>query len=95
MEYIYSALLLHKTGQQINETNVKKVLETAGAKVDETKVKALVTSLENVDIEEVIKEATVVPMAAQAEAKVEKKEEKKEEKVSEEVAAAGLGSLFG
>ena len=55
MEYIYSALLLHKTGQQINETNVKKVLETAGAKVDETKVKALVTSLENVDIEEVIK----------------------------------------
>ena len=95
MEYIYSALLLHKTGQQINEANVKKVLETAGAKVDETKIKALVTSLENVDIEGVIKEATVVPVVAQAEAKVEKKEEKKEEKVSEEVAAAGLGSLFG
>ena len=95
MELIYSALLLHKTGQQINEANVKKVLETAGAKVDETKIKALVASLENVDIEGVIKEATVVPVAAQAEAKVEKKEEKKEEKVSEEVAAAGLGSLFG
>ena len=96
MEYIYSALLLHKTGQQINEANVKKVLETAGAKVDETKVKALVSSLENVNIEEVIKEATVVPVVSQAvEAKVEKKEEKKEERVSEETAAAGLGSLFG
>ncbi|MEK6836000.1 MAG: 50S ribosomal protein P1, partial [Nanoarchaeota archaeon] len=70
-------------------------LEAAGTRVDETKVKALVISLENVNIEEVIKEATVTQVVAQpVEAKVEK-EEKKEEKVSEETAAAGLSSLFG
>jgi len=34
MESIYAALLLHKAGGKINETNVEKVLTAAGAKVD-------------------------------------------------------------
>lgn len=97
MEYIHSALLLHKLGKEINEVNVKKVLEAAGAKVEEVKVKALVAALDGVDMEKVIKEASVTPViiSQQLVAHEEKKEDKKEEKVSEEAAAAGLGSLFG
>ena len=97
MELIYGAMLLNKLGKEVNESNVKKVLEAAGAKVEDIRVKALVTALDGVDIEKVIKEASVMPVAAQtAEVKHEAKhEEKKEEKVNEEVAAAGLGSLFG
>ncbi|HEX17359.1 MAG: 50S ribosomal protein P1 [Thermoplasmata archaeon] len=104
MEYIYSAMLLHSAGKEINEENIKKVLEAAGVKVDDARVKALVASLEGVNIEEAIKSASLVAAApAQAEAKEEKKEEekkeeekkKKEEEVSEEEAAAGLSALFG
>ena len=30
MEYIYAAMLLHKAGKPINESNVKNVLTAAG-----------------------------------------------------------------
>lgn len=105
MEYIYSAMLLHAAGKEINEKNVKKVLEAAGIEVDDAKVKALIASLEGINIDEAIRSATLVAPVAQAaptEAKEEKKEEKKEEEkkkkeeeVSEEEAAAGLSALFG
>lgn len=106
MEYMYAALLLHRAGKEINEENVKKVLEAAGVAVDDAKVKALVSALEGVDIEETIKNASsfaavAAPAAAQApaagqEQAAEKKEEKKEEeKKSEEESVAGLGALFG
>jgi len=92
-------MLLHSVGQKITEENVKKILQSAGAKVDEAKVKALVNALEGVDINEVVKQAalpvTVAPSAK--EEKVEKKEEKKveEEEKKVEEAASGLASLFG
>ncbi len=105
MEYVYTAMLLHSAGQKISETNVKKVLTAAGAKPDDARIKALVASLDGVNIDEAIKTAAV-PVAAAAptkaaeapaeekkEEKKEKKEEKKEE-VSEEEAAAGLSALF-
>ena len=102
MEYVYAALLLHKAQKEINEANVKKVLEAAGVKVDEAKVKALVSALEEVDIDEAISKtpaiATAAPAAvAEAPKEEEKKEEKKEEKEEkkEEEAAAGLSALFG
>lgn len=96
MEYIHSALLLHKLGKPVSEVNVRKVMEAAGAHVEEAKIKALVTSLENVDIDKTIKEASVMPTVAIAQPVAEmKKEDKKEEKKSEEVAVSGLGSLFG
>ena len=41
MEYIYAALLLHKTGKTVDEAHVKKVLEAAGTHVEEGRVKAL------------------------------------------------------
>lgn len=96
MEYIHTALLLNKLGKPVNETNVKRVLEAAGAHVEEAKVKALVTALDGVDVEKVIKEASVMPVVVQQPAQQEaKREEKKEDKKAEENAAAGLGSLFG
>ncbi|MFQ6060464.1 MAG: 50S ribosomal protein P1 [Thermoplasmata archaeon] len=98
MEYIYSAMILHSAGKEINEENMKKVLTAAGVKPDTTRIKALTAALEGVDIEEAISTPAVqaAPVAAPAPAEEKKKEEKKEEKkVTEEEAAAGLGALFG
>ncbi|MCD6483248.1 MAG: 50S ribosomal protein P1 [Candidatus Aenigmarchaeota archaeon] len=104
MEYIYAALLLNAVGKDVNEDNVKKVLEAAGIQVDEAKVKALVSALEGVDINEVIEKASqqafvAAPAAAApaegAEAKAEEKKEEEEEKKTEEEATAGLSALFG
>lgn len=98
MEYIYAALLLHKTGQEISEENLKKVISATGATVDEAKVKVLVSSLKGVDIEEKLSNASIAsapvssgsPAGGASEAP---KEEKKEEPKAE--AAEGLASLFG
>jgi large subunit ribosomal protein L12 len=96
MELIYSALLLHSAKQKVDEGNVTKVLQAAGITPDETKVKAMVAALENVNIDEAISKAAM-PTAAPAEAKVEKKEEKKEEDIEKkaEQAVEGLAGLFG
>ncbi len=105
MEYIYAALLLHKAGKPIKEESVKSVLTAAGVAVDESRVKALVASLEGVNIDEAIAKAAAAPVAAAAAptagaaaaaapaAKEEKKEEEKKEE--EESGMAGLGALFG
>jgi len=104
MEYIYAAMLLHTTGQEINEGNVTKVLEAAGAEVDNARVKALIAALEDVDIEEAMEKTAVAaaapaagaPAAPAAEEKPEEEEEEEEdEEEKEEEAAAGLGALFG
>lgn len=96
METIYAAMLLHKAGHKVDEHSVKKVLDAAGAHVDETKIKALVSALDGVDIDATIKEAASMQVSSVAPAKEEHKEEKKEEKKQDEsVAAAGLGALFG
>ena len=98
MEYVYTALLLHSVGKKVNEKSVKKVLDATGAKVDEAKVKSLVSSLEGVNIDETIKQ-TAIPVAAAPQVKERKveKEEKKEKLEEEKVeeAATGLASLFG
>jgi large subunit ribosomal protein L12 len=105
MEYIYSAMLLHSAGQKITEEHVKKVLTAAGVKADESRIKALVASLEGVNIDEAIKTAAIPVAAApaqpaasgeaSADKKTEGKKKEKKEEVSEEEAAAGLGALFG
>ena len=97
MEYVYIALLLHKLGKEINEANVKKIAEAAGASVDEAKIKGLIASLQGVDIEKVLSEAATMPVAgiAGATPKTEKAEEKKEKEKSAEEAAEGLAALFG
>ena len=102
MEMVYSALLLHSAGKKVDEEGVKKVLEAAGVKPEAARIKALVSSLDGVDIDDAIKQtalaATAAPAAApaEAEAKEDKKEEKKEDEgKKQEEAAAGLSSLFG
>ncbi|MBS3055410.1 MAG: 50S ribosomal protein P1 [Candidatus Aenigmarchaeota archaeon] len=94
MEEVYAALMLHSAKQPINEVNLKKVLQSGGGNVDEAKIKALVASLEGVNIDEAIKQAVVAAAAPAAETK---KEEKKTEDTSKkaEEAAAGLSALFG
>lgn len=98
MEYVYTAMLLHKANKTIDEASVKKVLEATGVTPDTARIKALVAALDGVNIEEAIQKAAVAaaPVAAVAApaAHTEKKAEKKEEKKEEE-AAAGLGALFG
>jgi large subunit ribosomal protein L12 len=105
MEYVYAAMLLHKAGKEINEKNLKQVLTAAGLNVDDVRIKALVASLTEVDIDEAIKSAPTMMAAPAApaaaappeKAKPEKEKEKKEEeeKAKEEAALEGLGALFG
>ena len=102
MEYVYAAMLLHKAGKEISEDNISNVLKAAGIAADSVRVKAIVASLNEVDIEEAIKSAPTMmaaPATAQATAEEEKpkKEEKKpeDEKEKEDAALEGLGALFG
>ncbi len=108
MEYMYASLLLKSAGKEINEENIKKVLEAAGIQADEVRVKALVAALKQIDIDKVLESAMAMPMApamapaaAPAEEKKEeaKEEEKEEEEekteLTEEDLSAGLGALFG
>jgi len=103
MNLIYSALMLHEAKKEINEENVKKIVKSVGIEVDDAQIKALVTALEGVDIEEAISKSVVAaaPVASAAPAQTseggEKAEEKteEEEEASEEEAAAGLAGLFG
>ncbi len=99
MEYVYTAMLLHSAKKAVDEHAVTKVLEAAGITPDAARVKALVASLKNVNIDDAIAKAAVsaAPAAAPAahgEHKAEAKP-KEEEKKSEEEAAAGLAGLFG
>ena len=96
MESIYAALLLHKAGGKINETNVEKVLTAAGAKVDKDQIVKLIAGLKSTKIEDILKSASSVPVvAAPAEEAVKKKEEKKKkEEEPEEEEPTGIGSLF-
>ncbi len=102
MEYVHAALLLHEAGKEINEDNLKKVMEAAGITPDEARIKVLVDSLKDVNIDEAIAQAptavvTAAPAAAEEKKEEKKEEEKKEEeeKASEEAAVAGLSALFG
>jgi len=66
MEYVYAALILNETGAELNEDNITAVLEGAGVNVEESRVKALVAALEDVDIEEAIETAAAVPAGGSA-----------------------------
>ena len=102
MEYVYAALMLHKLKKEITEENVTSIVKSSGAEVNEAKVKSLVASLADVNIEDAIKAAPVAVAAAPAAAAPaeggEGKKEKKDEAASgksEEKAMEGLSSLFG
>ncbi len=96
MEYVYAALLLHKLGKAVNAENITSVMKFAGAEVDESKVKSLVASLKNIDIEKELESAIVASApVSSGKAEAHSEEAPKEEKKSEEASAAGLSALFG
>lgn len=102
MEYVYAALMLHKLKKEINEANITSIVKASGAEVSEAQVKALVSALADVNIEEAIKAAPVAvaaaPAAAAAAPAAGGAEPKKDEAAaakSEEAAMEGLSSLFG
>jgi large subunit ribosomal protein L12 len=104
MEYVYGALLLNAAGKPIDEKALTQVLTAAGVSPDGARVKALLASLDGVDLKEVLAKAETFAAPAAAPAASDKKdekggkkeEEKKEEKgVTEEEAAEGLSALFG
>ncbi len=94
-------MILHSAEKDINEENVKSIIEAAGIDADDARIKALIAALEDVDIEEAIETAAVAAAAPAAAAPVaeaveeEEDEEPQDEEPSEEEAAAGLGALFG
>lgn len=51
MEYTYATCLLSETGEEINEENLTAVLEAAGSPVQESRVKAIVAALEDIQVE--------------------------------------------
>jgi len=99
--YMYAALLLHKAGKPVNEDTLTGVVKAAGVEVDQVKVKALASALSEINIDEALKNASAMAVAAPAAAAAPaagaaKAEEKpKEEEKKEEEALAGLASLFG
>ena len=102
MEYVYAALMLHKLKKDITEENVTSIVKASGTEVNEAKVKSLVASLADVNIEDAIKVAPVAAAAPAAAPAAEggegKKAEKKDEAADgkkEEAAMEGLSSLFG
>lgn len=102
MNLIYPALTLHSAGKDVNEENLKKIVETIEVEVDDSEIKALVAALDGVDIEEAMENSVVASAPKQSssstkeekEAEEEKEEEPEEEGPSEDEAAEGLGSLF-
>lgn len=110
MEYVYAALILNETGEEINEDNITAVLEAAGVDVEESRVKALVAALEDVDIEEAIETAAAAPAAAPAGGSAggdaeseeldtadeeEEAAEEEEDDDEDDSSGEGLGELFG
>jgi large subunit ribosomal protein L12 len=98
--YMYAALVLHKAGKKIDEQGLTNVVKAAGVDVDQVKVKALASALSEINIDEALKNAATMAMAAApaaaAPAGAAKAEEKpKAEEKKEEEALAGLASLFG
>ncbi len=98
LEYVYAALLLHKLGKPVNEENLTSVVKATGVAPDAVKIKALASALSEVNIDEALKNASMMAVAAApaAQAAPAKAAEKpKEEEKKEDEALAGLASLFG
>ena len=103
MEYVYAAMLLHSAENEISEDAVSKVLKAAGVSSDKARVKALVASLDGVDIADAMTTAVAAPAAAaapgaasggSADAPAEEAAAEAEEE-DDGAGFEGLGSLFG
>jgi large subunit ribosomal protein L12 len=106
MEYVYAALILHSTDKEITEDAITAVLQAAGVDVDGARVKALIASLDGINIQEAIEKtafaaptagapAASAPEEPAAEAAAEEATSEEEEEAAEESGMEGLGALFG
>ncbi len=97
MEYIYAALLLHDSGKEITEKGIAAIMKAAGTESDKGRIKALISALSDVNIDEAMAQAqpayapaamapapAAMPAQAAAEAPKAAAETKKEEKKKEE-----------
>ena len=101
MEYVYAAMLLHSAGKDIEEKSVGAVLKGAGVDADKSRIKALVASLDGIDIEDAMRTAVAAPAAAApaaaagGDAPAAEEAAAEEEEEEEAGGFEGLGSLFG
>ncbi|MFP3952273.1 MAG: 50S ribosomal protein P1 [Candidatus Bathyarchaeia archaeon] len=103
MEYIYAVMLLHNAGKEITEESVTEVITSAGLNPDHGRIRSLVSSLAEVDIEAVLQTPvlagapTPTPALEKAEDEEPKEEpeKEKEQEEEEEEDMQGLGALFG
>ncbi|MFW9855878.1 MAG: 50S ribosomal protein P1 [Candidatus Thorarchaeota archaeon] len=105
MQYLHAALVLHSSGKEITEKGIESIIKAAGGTPDQGKVKALVATLESIDIEEAIKGASLMPAgvsgaaagAAQSktDAEAETGDESEESDEEDEGDDLGLSALFG
>jgi large subunit ribosomal protein L12 len=106
MEYIYAALLLHNSGKEVTEDAMTAIMNAAGVEAEVGRVKALISALSDVDIDEAMAQAqpayappaaasampAQAPAAATAaEAGEAEKKEKKEKTAEEEEKAEETG----
>jgi len=104
MEYIYAALLLHDSGKEVTEDGMTAIMKAAGVEAEIGRVKALISALSDVDIDEAMAQAqpayapAAPAMPAQApatapapEAGEAEKKEKKEKTAEEEEKAEETG----
>ncbi|MHA1124498.1 MAG: 50S ribosomal protein L12 [Candidatus Heimdallarchaeota archaeon] len=99
MEYLHASLILHTSGKKITEKAIGDIVTAAGLDPDKNRIKGLVAALGDVNIEDALKTAAVMPSApaaakvatpaAAAPAAAAPVEEEEEEEES------GLSSLFG
>jgi len=62
MQYLHAALVLHSSGKEVSEKGIMSIIKAAGGTPDQGKIKALVATLESIDIEEAIKGASLMPV---------------------------------
>jgi len=105
MRYVAAALLSAMGGQDVNEKNIKNILDVVGVDADAEKLKIVVKELSGKSIEELLAEgaeklatmpaggggAAAAPAAGGAAPAEEKKEEKKEEEPEESDDDMGFG----
>jgi len=106
MRYVAAALLAAMGGQDVNEKNIKKILEVVGIEADSEKLGIVVKELAGKNIDELLAEgseklasmpagggaaAAGAPAAGGAAPAEEKKEEKKEEPEEESDDDMGFG----
>ena len=95
MRYVYAALLLHASGKKVEQDNLKNVLAASGGEVNPARIKSLIASLSEVNIDEAIKMAPGIAVTSTSSETVAPVKEEKKEEEEEEEALAGLGALFG